>query len=118
MPKRRRLPEVLSADELQRLYAAPNVKCQTGLRNAVALRLLGNLGLRVGELIQLKISDIHWTSGRVNLNGLKGGHRMLWIADDDLHLLHTWRERRPVPSEYVFCTLKGDPLRGTVHIHA
>ncbi len=106
----RRLPDVLTTDELQRLYAAPNVHCLTGLRNAVALRLLGNLGLRVGELTQLRLPDVHWTTGRVNLNGLKGGHRMLWIADDDLDLLQTWRERRPVPSPYVFCTLKGGPL--------
>ena len=108
----RRIPEVLTLDELTTLYATPNPGCLTGLRNGCMLRLMGNVGLRVSEVCGMQIGDLDWQSGRLKIRHGKGGHqRMLWVSDEDLQLLHTWRAQRPVPASYVFSTLKGGPVR-------
>lgn len=49
-----RLPEILSAEELERLFAAPR-----NPKHRVLLMTAYSGGLRLGELVQLKVTDIH-----------------------------------------------------------
>ena len=60
----KRLPDVLTADELEAVLAVPNKGCVTGLRDATILRLMGKAGLRVAEVCGLKLSDVHIGDGR------------------------------------------------------
>lgn len=47
--KAKKLPYVMTEDELHLLLAQPNPKCPTGLRNLCMMKLMGNAGLRVAE---------------------------------------------------------------------
>jgi len=103
-----RLPEVLNAQEQEALLSAPNKKAPTGLRNYCMLLVFLNTGLRVSEALTLKVDNIDWKTGKLFVRAGKGNRdRILWLKDDDLVLLGSWLNIRPVASEYLFSTLKG-----------
>jgi len=107
----KRLPEILTEQERVALLKQPNRKAPTGLRNLCMMVLMLNTGLRVAEVINLRVRDIDWMSGKLMVREGKGARdRTLWIGEEDLELLGKWRERRPISSECLFTTLQGEPL--------
>ena len=90
--KRRQLPVILSADEvMQFLAAVPNLKHRTALMTAYAA------GLRVSEVVRLRIADID--SGRMLIRveqGKGGRDRYVMLSPQLLGMLRGyWRETRP-----------------------
>ena len=90
--KRRQLPVILSADEVvQFLAAVPNLKHRTALMTAYAA------GLRVSEVVRLRIADID--SGRMLIRvepGKGGRDRYVMLSPQLLGMLRGyWRETRP-----------------------
>jgi integrase/recombinase XerD len=72
----RRLPVVLSFEDVVRLLGAPDVTKPRGRRDRAMLSLMYAAGLRVSELCALKASDLDRRRGFVNVLG-KGGKRRL-----------------------------------------
>ncbi len=64
----RRLPKALSSDEIQRLLDTPR-KGHMGLRDTAMMELMYSSGLRVSELISLKLGDINFEAGFIQLTG-------------------------------------------------
>ena len=63
-PKRGRpLPKVLSFEEIERLLLTPDIATPQGFRDATMLHTMYATGLRVSELVGLKIKDYSWRSG-------------------------------------------------------
>ncbi|HIE51976.1 MAG TPA: site-specific tyrosine recombinase XerD, partial [Armatimonadetes bacterium] len=59
LPKlKRRLPQVLTPEEIERLLQQPDVTTPAGLRDKAMLELLYATGLRVSELISLRLRDV------------------------------------------------------------
>jgi hypothetical protein len=90
--KRRQLPVILSADEIARFLAAvPSLKHRTALMTAYAA------GLRVSEVVHLKLTDID--SGRMLIRveqGKGGRDRYIMLSPQLLIVLRAyWRETRP-----------------------
>ena len=110
MSKERRQPEVLTPTECQTLAGTPNPRYRTGLRDQCMIRLMLNTGLKVSECLQLRVSDIDWSSGQLNVKGRGEKARTLWINDEVLSLLGQWLERRPVDCPLLFTTLAGKPV--------
>jgi integrase/recombinase XerC len=72
-PRRRvSLPNVVSVDDCFALMEAPSKKTAAGLRDRCALELLYGAGLRVSELVQLDLADLHQETLRVRGKGGKG----------------------------------------------
>lgn len=65
----RALPKVLSFAEVENLLAAPDRKTVRGLRDAAMLELLYATGLRVSELITLRLGDLHLDGGYLRCMG-------------------------------------------------
>lgn len=108
--KPRRIPEVLTDEELHLLLAQPNPKCPTGLRNLAMMRLMADTGLRVSEVLNLTVGDIDWMSGRLTVREGKGKKdRILWMNEDLLTLLQAWRDKRH-NGDSLFMTLDGEPM--------
>jgi site-specific recombinase XerD len=63
------LPQCLSAQELERLIAACDGTTPGRLRDRAILLLLSRLGLRAGDVAQLRITDINWKAGTVQVTG-------------------------------------------------
>lgn len=109
--KGRKLPEILTEEERKALLSKPNKRTPTGLRNACMMTLMVDAGLRVAEVINLKVNAINWNTGKLMVREGKGKKdRVLWLNEDDLVLLCKWREKRTVQAELLFTTLKGDVI--------
>ena len=108
--KGRKIPDVLSEDEQQRLLAQPNSRYPTGLRNLALLRMMLDLGLRNAEVRTLKASKINFNSGAVKVLGKGKKERILYMGEETLAIVQRWLEVRaelPHPKGFLFCTLKG-----------
>jgi integrase/recombinase XerD len=90
--KRRQLPVILSADEVVRFFAAvPNLKHRIALMTAYAA------GLRVSEVVRLKLPDIDSSRMLIRVDQGKGGRdRNIMLSPQLLIVLRAyWRETRP-----------------------
>jgi integrase/recombinase XerD len=76
----RRLPEVLSAEEVVRLLAAPDPRTPAGLRDRAALELLYATGLRVTELVSLTVNDVHLETRMVLARGKGSKERLVPVG--------------------------------------
>lgn len=63
------VPKYLVPEEVQRLLGACDRKTSVGRRNYAILLLLARLGLRAGEVVALKLEDIDWRIGEINIRG-------------------------------------------------
>ncbi|MHB9146809.1 MAG: tyrosine-type recombinase/integrase [Symbiobacteriia bacterium] len=106
----KRLPEVLTTDEVCSLLEKPNRRCPTGLRNYTILLLMYRAGLRVSEVLHLQPRDIDWKAGDVRVNEGKGKKdRVVPVEPWVLDALGAWQEKRPA-SKWFFSTLDGEQL--------
>ena len=72
-----KLPKVLSIEEIERLIAAPGSNKPQGVRDVAMLELLYGSGMRISELIELNLEDIHITMGFVRVFGKGGKERII-----------------------------------------
>lgn len=76
----RKLPEVLSIEEIDRLFAAIDLSKPEGRRNRAMLEVLYSCGLRVSELVGLRISDIFREEGFVRIIGKGDKERLVPVS--------------------------------------
>jgi integrase/recombinase XerD len=75
-----KLPDILSFDEVERLLATPNTSKPKGARDAAMLELLYAAGLRVSELVFLKLQDVNLEAGFVRVLGKGSKERVVPIG--------------------------------------
>ncbi|AXG75150.1 tyrosine recombinase XerD [Flavobacterium arcticum] len=78
----RKLPDTLSTAEIDALISAINLASNEGERNRAMLETLYSCGLRVSELIGLKISDLFFEEGFIKVTGK--GNKQRFVPIDDL----------------------------------
>lgn len=88
----KRLPRVLTTEEVERLLRAPNQRTPSGLRDYAMLELLYATGIRVSELVSLEYTDVHLSGGFLRCMGKGGKERIIPIGEYALHALHTYME--------------------------
>ncbi|QXP55426.1 site-specific tyrosine recombinase XerD [Cellulophaga sp. HaHa_2_95] len=77
----RKLPDTLSEDEINDLIAAINLSTPEGERNRAILETLYGCGLRVSELVNLKISDLFFDEDFIKVTGKGDKQRFVPISD-------------------------------------
>lgn len=75
-----KLPDVLSVEEVSRLVEAPDTGKPLGVRDRAMLELLYAAGLRVSELIRLKLQDVNLEAGFVRVLGKGSKERVVPIG--------------------------------------
>ncbi|MCU0599057.1 MAG: site-specific tyrosine recombinase XerD [Desulfobacterales bacterium] len=75
-----KLPDVLSVDEINSIMNAPDITTSKGLRDAAMLELLYAAGLRVSELIHVKLLDLNLEVGFVRTLGKGSKERIVPIG--------------------------------------
>jgi len=76
-----KLPSVLSAADVEALLNAPSGDSPTDIRDRAMLQLLYATGLRVSELVSLKISDINLQAGYLMTSGKGEKERLIPVGD-------------------------------------
>jgi integrase/recombinase XerD len=111
-----KLPEVLNVDQVARLISAPDVKTPTGLRDAAMLELIYAAGLRVSELINLKVAAVNIEAGFVRVLGKGNKERIVPIGRKAIQGIHDYiANGRPLQlkhgaSHYLFVARAGRPM--------
>lgn len=76
----RKLPEVLSIEEIDRIIAAIDLSKPEGQRNKAIIETLYSCGLRVSELINLKITNLYFNDGFIRVVGKGDKERLVPIG--------------------------------------
>lgn len=108
----RALPKDLSESQVEALIAAPNTETALGLRDRTMLEVLYACGLRVSELITLRLELLNLRQGYVRIVGKGNKERLVPLGQIALEWLgHYLNESRPQllksSSDYVFLTQQG-----------
>ena len=115
--KVRDLPTVLSINEVEQILNSPDVSNLTGLRDKAILELFYSSGLRVSELINLKINDLIFTEEVIRVLGKGSKVRIVpvgnsaieWITEY-LKSARPYFENKSKSENYVFLNKRGTKL--------
>lgn len=114
---RRKLPTILSIDEMITLIESVDLQSRHGYRNRAIFEVLYGCGLRVTELISLKISQLHQESGFIRVVGKNNKERLVPIgptAVDQIRAYRTHERSRiqalPEASDTLFLSARGKGL--------
>jgi len=113
----RNLPSVLSFDEIERILSKPKSKTNLGLRDKAILEVLYSSGLRVSELINLKISDLFLEDEVIRVIGKGSKQRIIPIGSsariwlkEYLIRIRPLLQKRMKSENLVFLNSKGSKL--------
>lgn len=89
-----RLPEVLSVDEIDRIVGAIDLSKPEGHRNKAIIETLYGCGLRVSELVNLRLTDINYAEGFISVIGKGNKQRLVPISSKALQEIDLYRMNR------------------------
>ena len=109
------LPKFLDLEEVDRLLAQPDTATPRGLRDKALISVLYATGLRVTELISLKLSDLHLDEGYLTCVGKGDKERIVPVGQEATDWLKKYMaESRPrlaaSGSRWLFVNARGTPL--------
>ena len=84
------LPDTLSYDDVEKIVKTIDLSTDLGLRNHCIIEVLYGCGLRVSELIDLKISNINFKEGYMKVEGKGRKIRFIPLADYTLQLIQNY----------------------------
>lgn len=115
--KAQTLPKVLSTKEVEILIETPNTSETLGIRDRAILEVMYATGLRVSELTELKLDDLHLSLGLIQTIGKGDKERILPLGDLAIEWIETYLnhsrnrlERPDQRSNYVFLNHHGRKL--------
>ncbi len=112
-----KLPEFLTIDEINALIAAVDRSTAEGERNRTILEVLYGCGLRVSELVNLKISQVYFDIGFVKVTGKGNKERIVPIGSSAIKQARLYMESsrvhlniKPGQEDYLFLNKRGSRL--------
>ncbi len=79
--KEKMLPKYLSVVDLETIFNVPNLNFNLGQRDRLILEILYATGIRVGELVEIKVSDIDFFNKEIKVNGKGNKQRIVEFGD-------------------------------------
>lgn len=111
------LPTVLSVEEVVKILEISEAKSPLGYRNKALLELIYGSGLRVSELLDIRMSDVHLSERYVVVQGKGGKERIVPISDMAITALRKYMTdarpkliKKPLPLPYLFINNEGGRL--------
>lgn len=110
------LPEVLSVEEVDRLEQACDLSKWEGQRNRTIIEVLFSCGLRVSELINLRLSDLFLNEKFIRVMGKGKKERLVPISESAVKELQYWfmdrnlMKIKPGEEDFVFLNRRGGHL--------
>jgi integrase/recombinase XerD len=117
-PKQKRiLPDTLSFEEIESIIAQIDLSKPEGGRNKAILETLYSCGLRVSELVNLRISCLHLDIGFVRVIGKGDKERLVPIGSDAIKYINIYRNDirvhisiKPGQEDFLFLNRRGSKL--------
>jgi integrase/recombinase XerD len=116
--RKRRLPKYASREEIAALFAQPNLRSATGLRDRCLMELMYRSGLRVSEACHLEPRDVYLVNGqgRIRVIAGKSGDDTAYFDPASVWpLLERWKAMRAdlglEDCPWLFCTVKNSLTR-------
>jgi integrase/recombinase XerD len=113
----RKLPDVLSFEEIENILNNIDLSNEAGVRNRAILETLYSSGLRVSELINLKISAVDFNLSLVKVIGKGNKERLVPIGNDALKFISMYKnnyrnhhELNSQNADILFLNLRGKPI--------
>jgi integrase/recombinase XerD len=120
----RKLPEVLTKDEVERLLGIVDLSTPTGERNKAIVEVLYGCGIRVSELINLRIADLHYEEYYLTVTGKGDKQRIVPLGNAASSQLRRYiREVRihqnikKGQEQYIFLNKSGSRLTRAMIFH-
>lgn len=88
----RKLPDILSIDDINRLLQAIDLSTPEGQRNRAMLETLYSSGLRVSELVNLKLSGLFFDIGFLKITGKGNKERLVPIGGEAMKFVKIYRD--------------------------
>jgi integrase/recombinase XerD len=115
--KARKLPAVLSVVEIDMILKQPDTADITGLRDRAILETFYSSGLRVSELINLKINDLYFNDEVIRVLGKGSKERIIPIGQNAIYWVkeyltrsRPYLEKKTKSQSYVFLNKRGTKL--------
>jgi integrase/recombinase XerD len=113
----RKLPDTLEYDEIVKIFEAVDLSSAEGARNRAMLEVLYSSGLRVSELVELKLANVYFDIGFLRVIGKGNKERLVPVGRDAMKYLKIYQEEvrvhTPVQKgfeSYVFLNRRGKKL--------
>ena len=113
----RKIPDVLNVNEIEQLIDAIDLSAPEGMRNKAMLEVLYGCGLRVSELVGLKISNLFLDVEFIKVEGKGNKERLVPIGNQAIKLLRIYlnevrvhQKIKPGREDFVFLNRRGAPL--------
>jgi integrase/recombinase XerD len=113
----RHLPDVLSVQEMEDILGVIDLSKPEGTRNRAMLEMLYSCGLRVSELIDVRISCMHTSEGFLRVIGKGNKERLVPIGSTAVQWVSYYREQtrnhqviKPGQEDYLFLNRRGSKL--------
>jgi integrase/recombinase XerD len=110
------LPEILSLEEVETLLEQPDTQIPQGMRDRAMLEMLYATGMRVSELTQLQVNNVHLEAGYVLIYGKGSKERIVPIGNEAMKWARRYmgetRERllKKRESPFLFVNRSGKPM--------
>lgn len=103
----------LEPAEVEKLLSVPNLRSMTGLRNRIICQLQWETGMRISEVLDLRVRDVIVGEKKVTIQRGKGAKTRVvyWNSDELSLLLERWKKRRP-KSEFLLPTIRSKDGKG------
>lgn len=113
----RKIPETLSFEEIEDLLAQIDHSTPDGFRNRAMLEMMYSSGLRVSELITMKISDCYFDEGFIKVTGKGDKTRLVPIGDQAMKYVEMYRKDIRIhvdikkgKEDFLFLSKRGSPI--------
>jgi integrase/recombinase XerD len=109
----KKIPAVLSEEEVNLLMKQPEIATFKGSRDSAILELLYSSGIKVTELIRIKISNVNLNAGIINIEGVK--ERIVPLSQYANNAISDYiknfrLKRCKEDNEFLFVNISGDPI--------
>lgn len=110
----RKLPPVLSLEEIEDMIASCDISDPLGIRNSAIIEMLYGSGLRVSELCNLSLQNVHFDDGLLLVEGKGSKQRLVPMSGTAVHALKEYLairgEAKPGEEGIVFLNKRGHRL--------
>lgn len=83
----KRLPHLLSQKEILKLMSLPDYKSFNGIRDLLVLELFYSTGIRISELVRIKLNDINLNSATIHITGKGNKDRIVIVGERATNVL-------------------------------